>query len=316
MAFIDYYKVLGIDRSATQSDIRKAYRRLAKQYHPDINKDDPKAQERFQEINEANEVLGDPEKRKKYDEYGEHWAHAEEYEAQRRQYEQQYGKAQGTYGGFGGEGFGGFNFGGFGDFTRSEGNTGGFSDFFEQLFGGTRRRQSHQPQRGQDYEAELHLTLRDATTTHKQILNMGDKSIRVTIPAGVADGQRLKLRGHGGEAPQGGTRGDLYITFRIAPDENFTRQGDDLYTPLTLPLTTAMLGGEVTVTTLMGETLRLKVKEGTQADTKVRLKGKGMPVYKKETERGDLIVTYGISIPKTLTSDQRELVVRLKGLGL
>ena len=148
------------------------------------------------------------------------------------------------------------------------------------------------------------------------MISIGDKSIRVTIPAGVADGQRLKLRGHGGEAPQGGTRGDLYITFRIAPDELFTRQGNDLYTTLTLPFTTAMLGGEVTLTTLMGETLKLRVKEGTQADTKVRLKGKGMPIYKKEDVRGDLIVAYGISIPTTLTTEQRRLVVQLKELGL
>ena len=311
MAFIDYYKVLGIDRSATQADIRKAYRRLAKQYHPDINKDNPQAQERFQEINEANEVLSDPEKRKKYDEYGEHWAHAEEYEAQRKQYEQQYG-SQGTYGGFsGGEGFGGFNFGGFGDFTRSEGNTGGFSDFFEQLFGGAGRRRT-QHLRGQDYEAELHLTLRDVAETHKQIISIGDKSIRVTIPAGVANGQRLKLRGHGGEAPQGGTKGDLYITFRIAPDPTFTRQGDDLYTHLPLPLTTAVLGGEATVTTLMGETLRLKVSAGTQPNAKLRLKGKGFPRYKKDGERGDLIVAFDVSIPVTLTSEQRELFEQLQ----
>lgn len=315
MAFIDYYKVLGLDRNATQADIRKAYRKLAKQYHPDVNKNDPQAQERFQEINEANEVLGDPEKRKKYDEYGEHWAHAEEYEAQRRQYEQQYGQAQqGAYGNFGG--FGGFDFGGFGDFTRSEGNTGGFSDFFEQLFGGARRRQAHQPTRGQDYEAELHLTLRDAATTHKQILNVGDKSIRVTIPAGVADGQRLKLRGHGGEAPQGGTRGDLYITFRIAPDPTFVRQGDDLYTDLPLPLTTAVLGGEVTLTTLLAETLRLKVNAGTQPSGKLRLKGKGFSRYKKEGERGDLIVTFNVSIPTTLTTEQRELFLRLQQLAI
>lgn len=312
MAFIDYYKVLGLDRSATQVDIRKAYRRLAKQYHPDINANDPRAQERFQEINEANEVLSDPEKRKRYDEYGEHWTHAEEYEAQRRQYEQQYGGGQ-QYGGFGG--FGGFSFGGFGDFTRSEGNTGRFSDFFEQLFGGTGHRSTRQqPMRGTDYEAELHLTLRDAAETHKQVLSVNGKSIRVTIPAGVADGQRLKLRGHGGEAPQGGTRGDLYITFRIAPDNTFTRSGDDLYIRTALPLTTAVLGGEVNVPTLTGE-VRMKVGAGTQPGGKMRLRGKGMPKYKKETERGDLIVTFDVHIPDTLTDEQRALYMRLQQLG-
>lgn len=312
MAFIDYYKVLGLDRSATQVDIRKAYRRLAKQYHPDINANDPRAQERFQEINEANEVLSDPEKRKRYDEYGEHWTHAEEYEAQRRQYEQQYGGGQ-QYGGFGG--FGGFSFGGFGDFTRSEGNTGRFSDFFEQLFGGAGHRSTRQqPMRGTDYEAELHLTLRDAAETHKQVLSVNGKSIRVTIPAGVADGQRLKLRGHGGEAPQGGTRGDLYITFRIAPDNTFTRSGDDLYIRTALPLTTAVLGGEVNVPTLTGD-VRMKVGAGTQPGGKMRLRGKGMPKYKKETERGDLIVTFDVYIPETLTDEQRALYMRLQQLG-
>ncbi|MBQ4083102.1 MAG: J domain-containing protein [Bacteroidaceae bacterium] len=312
MAFIDYYKVLGLDRSATQVDIRKAYRRLAKQYHPDINANDPRAQERFQEINEANEVLSDPEKRKRYDEYGEHWTHAEEYEAQRRQYEQQYGGGQ-QYGDFGS--FGGFDFGGFGDFTRSEGNTGGFSDFFEQLFGGAGRRSTRQqPLRGTDFEAELHLTLHDAAETHKQVLNVNGKSIRVTIPAGVADGQRLKLRGHGGEAPQGGTRGDLYITFRIAPDNTFTRSGDDLYIRTALPLTTAVLGGEVNVPTLTGD-VRMKVGAGTQPGGKMRLRGKGMPKYKKETERGDLIVTFDVHIPETLTDEQRALYMRLQQLG-
>lgn len=312
MAFIDYYKVLGVDRSATQADIRKAFRRLAKLYHPDINANDPRAQERFQEINEANEVLSDPEKRKRYDEYGEHWAHAEEYEAQRRQYEQQYGGGQ-QYGDFGS--FGGFDFGGFGDFTRSEGNTGGFSDFFEQLFGGAGRRSTRQqPLRGTDFEAELHLTLHDAAETHKQVLNVNGKSIRVTIPAGVADGQRLKLRGHGGEAPQGGTRGDLYITFRIAPDNTFTRSGDDLYIRTALPLTTAVLGGEVNVPTLTGD-VRMKVGAGTQPGGKMRLRGKGMPKYKKETERGDLIVTFDVHIPNTLTDEQRALYTRLQQLG-
>lgn len=320
MAFIDYYKVLGIDRNASQADIRKAFRRLAKQYHPDVNKNTPKAQERFQEINEANEVLSDPEKRKRYDEYGEHWMHAEEYEAQRRQYEQQYGSAQDGHGGFqgfGGRGFGGFDFGGFGDFSRSEGNTGGFSDFFEQLFGGARgRRTGRNALHGQDFEAELSLTLRDAAETHKQILNVNGKSIRVTIPAGVTDGQRLKLRGYGGEAPQGGTRGDLYITFRIAPDAVYERQGDDLYTHIPLPFTTAVLGGEAVVQSIMGEQLRVKVSAGTQPGSRLRLKGKGMPIYKKEHARGDLIVTFDIQVPTTLTDEQRTLCQRLQQTGI
>ena len=234
MSFIDYYKVLGIDRNASQADIRKAYRRLAKQYHPDINKQDPKAQERFQEINEANEVLSDPDKRKRYDEYGEHWMHADEYEAQRRQYEQRYEQSQSS--GFGdysdtNHGFGGFNFGGFGDFTRSKGNTGGFSDFFEQLFGGARGR------------------------SYKQ------------------------------SSPR----------------------GQDLHTHLPLPLTTAILGGKITISTPLNETLRLKIKPGTQPGSKVRLRGKGMPIYRREGSYGDLIVTFTIAIPTTLTTRQREL---------
>ncbi len=314
MSFIDYYKVLGIDRSATQADIRKAFRRLAKQYHPDTNKDDPKAQERFQEINEANAVLSDPEKRKKYDEYGEHWAHAEEYEAQRRQYEQQYGT--GSYSTYGGHGFGGFDFGGFGDFTRSEGNTGGFSDFFEQLFGGTRsRRAGNAPLRGHDYEAELQLSLRDAAETHKQVLSVGEQSVRVTIPAGVSDGQRLRLRGYGGEAPQGGTRGDLYITFRILPDKVFSRVGNDLHLTVTLPLTTAVLGGEVVIETLKGN-VRVKVSAGTQPGSKLRLRGKGFPIYKREGSYGDLIVSFQIPIPNTPTPQQRKLFEELRQTGI
>lgn len=314
MAFIDYYKVLGIDRSATQADIRKAFRRLAKQYHPDTNKEDPKAQERFQEINEANAVLSDPEKRKKYDEYGEHWAHAEEYEAQRRQYEQQYGT--GGYSTYGGHGFGGFDFGGFGDFTRSEGNTEGFSDFFEQLFGSTRnRRARNEPLRGHDYEAELQLSLRDAAETHKQVLSVGEQSVRVTIPAGVTDGQRLRLRGYGGEAPQGGTRGDLYITFRILPDKVFSQEGNDLHLTATLPLTAAVLGGEVVIETLKGN-VRVKVSAGTQSGSKLRLRGKGFPIYKREGSYGDLIVSFQISIPINLTPQQQKLFEELRQTGI
>lgn len=308
MAFIDYYKVLGIERNASQADIRKAYRRLAKQYHPDTNKDNPQAQERFQEINEANAVLSDPEKRKKYDEYGEHWAHADEYEAQRRQYEQQYGRSSSQR-------FGGFDFGGFGDFTRSSGNNGGFSDFFEQLFGGSRQRRSNTPLRGQDYEAELSLSLRDAATTHKQVLTVGGDTIRVTIPAGIADGQRLKLRGHGGAAPQGGTRGDLYVTFRITPDKTFTRVENDLHLTIPIPLTTAVLGGEITIPTLNND-VRLKISAGTQPNGKLRLRGKGFPIYKHEGSYGDLIISFNITIPSTLSDQQRALFTELQTTGL
>ena len=305
MAFIDYYKVLGIDRNASQADIRKAYRRLAKQYHPDINKDNPNAQERFQEINEANEVLSDPEKRKKYDEYGEHWRHADEYEAQRRRYSD---NRNGTYD------FGGF--GGFGDFSGNEANASGFSDFFEQLFGGARgNRKNRGSARGQDFEAELSLTLRDAAEAHKQILNINGKSIRVTIPAGVTDGQRLKLRGHGGEAPQGGTRGDLYITFRIIPDSTFRLEGHDLHTIVPIQLTTLLLGGDITIATLTGNA-RIKVNPSTQPDSKLRLKGKGFPIFKKENEKGDLIVGFRLSLPPSLTSRQKELIEELRETGM
>ena len=312
MAFIDYYKVLGVDRSASQADIRKAFRKLAKQYHPDLNGSDPKAQERFQELNEANEVLSDPEKRKRYDEYGEHWAHAEEYEAQRRQYEQRYGPGS-TGGSTAGQGFGGFDFGGFGDFSRSEGNTGGFSDFFEQLFGGSRRRGPSGPVRGRDFEAELSLTLHDASYTHKQILHVDGRQLRVTIPAGVADGQRLKLRGQGGESPEGGQRGDLYIIFHIEPDAQFIRTGNELHTTITTDIYTLLLGGEIIIPTLDG-TARLIIKPGTQPGSRLRLRGKGFPLYRQEGVYGDLIITIKLQLPE-LNEKQKELLKKMKNAG-
>lgn len=302
MAFIDYYKVLGVERTASPADIRKAYRRLAKKYHPDVNKTDPDAQQRFQEINEANEVLSDPEKRKKYDEYGEHWRHAEEFEAQRRQY------GAGAQGGFD---FGGF--GGFGDFSRSAGNTGGFSDFFENLFGGGAFGGGRRSMQGRDLQTELTLTLREAAETHKRVLSINGNSIRLTIPAGVADGQKIRLKGQGGEAPQGGTRGDLYITFRIEPDARFTREGDNLHTTVSTDLYTMLLGGELIVPTLQGS-VRMQIKPGTQPDGKLRLRGKGFPKYKAEGERGDLIVSLRLTLP-ALNDKQKELLAAVRAAG-
>ena len=295
MAFIDYYKVLGVEKTATQEEIRKAYRKQAKRYHPDINKDDPQAKERFQEINEANEVLGDPEKRKKYDEYGEHWRHADEFEAQRR---------QNSYNPNGAYNFGGF--GGFGDFSGNDSNASGFSDFFEQLFGsGFRQRQ---PKRGKDLQATLSITLQEAATEHKQTFSINNETIRINIPAGISDGQKIKIKGHG--AMFNGVRGDLYITFHIEPDKHFTREGNNLYTTYTTDLYTMLSGGTVIVPTLTGNA-KINIKPGTQPDSKLRLRGKGMPEYKKPGTAGDLFITLKVFLP-TLNEKQKEILQKLR----
>lgn len=303
MAFIDYYSILGISKTASADDIKKSYRKLARKYHPDINPNDEEAKKKFQQINEANEVLSDPEKRKKYDEYGENWKHAEEYEKARQQQSQNGGFAD--YGSFGGFGGGSYSFGG--------DDEGGFSDFFESLFGGRRpsggSRQSR-GYRGQDYTSELHLSLRDASETHKRTLTLDSKNLRITIPAGVSDGQVIKLAGQGAAGKNGGPNGDLYITFVIEEDPKFKRVGNDLYTNANLNLYTAVLGGEETVDTFTGK-VKLKVAAGTQNGTKVRLKGKGFPVYKKDGQFGDLIITYSIEIPVNLNNEQKELFEKL-----
>ena len=303
MAYIDYYGILGVNKNATQDEIKKAYKKLARKYHPDLNPNDADAQRKFQEINEANEVLSNPENRKKYDEYGEHWKHADEFNSQRQQY-QQYQQA--------GAGGGGGQFWSGGDFMGSGDEGGGFSDFFENLFGNRGGRGGRSAGfRGQDYNAELSLSLRDAAHTHKQILNVNGKKIRITVPAGVADGQVIKLKGQGGEGVNGGPAGDLYITFVIPEDPVFKRLDNDLYVTAPLNLYTAILGGEDTIDTLDGK-VKLKIKPETQNGTKVRLRGKGFPVYKKEGEFGDLIVTFSIEIPTNLTERQKELFRELQ----
>lgn len=302
MAYIDYYKILGVDKSASQEDIRKAFKTLARKHHPDLNPNDPDAKRRFQEINEANEVLGDPEKRKKYDQYGEHWQHADQFEAQ-QQYRQQYGGAGG----------GAYWSSSGGSFSGDEGE---FSDFFESLFGsrGGHRSGRSAGFRGQDFNAELQLSLRDAAQTHKQVLTVNGKKIRITIPAGVENGQTIKLGGQGAPGINGGPAGDLYLTFVIPDDPVFKRLGNDLYVDAPLPLYTAVLGGEQVIDTLSGK-VKLKVKPETQNGTKVRLKGKGFPVYKQEGQSGDLIVTWRVEIPTHLTEKQQELFRELQRIG-
>eukprot|EP01037_Dinobryon_pediforme_P003808 gene3808-3856_t len=296
MAFIDYYQILGIGKSASDKDIKNAYRKLARKYHPDLNPNDAEANKKFQQLNEANEVLSDPEKRKKYDKYGENWEHGEEYERQTRQQQQSrqqqpFGGAQGSGSGFGGE---------------------DFSDFFQSMFGqGARPAGGRQAKyRGQDLNAELQLQLKEVAETHKQALTINGKNIRITIPAGVENGQVIKIAGHGAAGANGGPAGDLYITFVIADDPQFKRDRSDLYLNEMLDLYTAVLGGEIMVETLNGK-VKIKVKPETQNGTKVKLKGKGLPVYKKDNEFGDLYLTYDIRIPVNLTDKQKSLFEEL-----
>ena len=290
--YIDYYKILGVDKNATQKDIKSAYRKLARKFHPDLNPNDKDAKKNFQQINEANEVLSDPEKRKKYDQYGEDWKHAEEFK-NAGQYQQQSSESHGQrYQG-----------------ARDEGE---FSDFFETLFGGFggAGRSRQVKYRGEDYNAELHLELIDAYEAHQQTLTVNGKKIRITIPAGIENGQTIKIAGHGGPGVNGGPNGDLYITFLIANNPKFKRSGDDLFTKADLDLYTAMLGGEITIDTLNGK-VKLKVNPETQNGSKVKLKGKGFPVYKSKGQSGDLYVTYMIKIPTDLTEKEKKLFTEL-----
>ena len=299
MAFIDYYKILGIDKTATDADIKKAYRKLARKYHPDLNPDDKEAEQKFKEVNEANEVLSHPENRKKYDQYGENWQHSEEFEKaqQQRQYQRSTGQ-QGGYGGF--EGFSG---------------GGDYSDFFESMFGnrasGGRSRTA--AFKGGDYNAELHLDLKDVYTTQKRELTINGKKIRLTIPAGVENGQVIKIAGMGAEGINGGPKGDLYLTFTIENKTKFKLDKNNLYFTVNLDLYTAILGGEITVDTFDGK-VKLKVLPGTQNGTKVKLKGKGFPVYKKEGVFGDLYISYQIVIPTNISEKEKELFEELAKL--
>tara|TARA_R100000935_G_C2827711_1_gene163269 strand:- start:598 stop:1518 length:921 start_codon:yes stop_codon:yes gene_type:complete len=304
MEFIDYYKILELDKSASQADIKKAYRKLARKFHPDLNPNNKEAQARFQQINEAHEVLIDPEKRKKYDQYGKDWQHADQFEnAQRQQ-----SRAGGFAGGFGGNSQQSYS----GNFDDDS-----FSEFFEQMFGGgarTRGAGRGAPQfKGQDFNAELQLNLKDVYTSQKQTLTINGKNIRLTIPAGVENGQTIKIKGHGGPGMQGGPKGDLYITFNIVNNTGFKREKENLYKTIEVDFYTALLGGEITVETFTGK-VKLTVKPETQPGTKIKLKGKGFPKYKKDNQFGDLILTYQVKMPADLTAREKELFKELQNL--
>lgn len=294
MDYIDYYKVLGVSKEASLSEIKKAYRKLARKHHPDVNPNDSTAQEKFQQINEAYEVLSDAEKRKKYDAYGKSWEHAET-----QQQSQGY-----TYSG--------------NPFEQAHHQSGfdesTFSDFFASMFGDSSRFSGRsRSYRGADYQAQLHLNLTDILTAHQRTIDLGEKKIRIQIPVGVEDGQTIKIAGYGASSPNNGPKGDLYITFHIQNNTKFKRDGTNLYTDLSIPLYTALLGGEMIMKTLTGK-VKLNIKPETQNGTKVRLKGEGLPKYKEESQRGDLYVTYTIELPTKLTQKEKEHIKELQKL--
>ncbi len=294
MAFIDYYQALGITKSATDKDIKAAYRKMARKYHPDVNPNDKDAQKKFQEINEANEVLSDPEKRKKYDQYGKDWKHADQFQSQ-GQGRPSGGRSTGQQ-----------------DYTGSFSDQ-NFSDFFSSMFGKSSGQSRQANFKGQDFNAELRLNLREVYTTQKQTISVNGKNIRLTIPAGIENGQTIKIKGHGGQGINGGPAGDLLITFSIPNDPEFKRVGNDLYKNVEIDLYTAVLGAEITVDTMSGK-VKLPVKPETQNGTKVKLEGKGFPVYKNENQFGDLYITYTVKIPADLSEKEKELFKELSNL--
>jgi DnaJ-class molecular chaperone len=314
MEFKDYYSVLGVSKTATDEEIKRAYRKLARKHHPDLNPGDKSAETRFKDINEANEVLGDPEKRRKYDELGANW----------RQYEQQGTPPRAS--GFG-TGPGGYRTVTPEDMEQMFGEETPFSDFFSTFFGGSggdprtggRRGRAARAQRGHDVEATTDLTLEEAfagTTRKVTLMRDGkDHTVEVRIPAGIKDGARVRASGEGTKAEHDASAGDLYLSVRVLPHPRFERRDQDLYAHAPILVTTAVLGGEVTVTTLSGSTLRLKIPPMTTSGRVFRLRGHGMPAVGKPAERGDLYVTVDIQIPTQITPEERQHYEALQALA-
>lgn len=308
MEYKDYYKTLGVEKTATAEQIKKAYRKLARQHHPDVNPNDPEAERKFKEVNEANEVLSDADKRKKYDQLGADW----------QRYEQQ-GAGRGPAGGRGTSGGGGFDWSQYeqgGGGGRPFGDeSGDFSDFFGSIFGnmGGSGGRSARPGAGQDYQAELELGLEEAYQGGPRTITVNGKNLRLNVKPGVADGQTIRLRGQGGPGRNGGPDGALLLTFRLAPDARYARTGNDLTQDVPVDLYTALLGGEQTVATL-GSPVKIKIKPETPSGTRLRLRGKGFPVYDQAGQFGDLYLRLTIALPQHLTDEEKELFGQLAAL--
>lgn len=326
MDFKDYYATLGVAKTASEKEIKQGYRKLARKHHPDVNPGDKSAETRFKEINEAYEVLGDPDKRKKYDELGANWRAYEQAAAGGRQS----GAWSVHFGGGGPQG------GGFRTMTEEDirdmfGEGDPFSDFFHTFFGGAagsgagaadrRGRAPHARARhGRDIEQEIELGLEDAFrgTTRRLALrhNGQSRTVDVRIPPGVGNGSRVRIQGEGERGTAGAQSGDLYLRIRLTPHPQFERKGNDLYTRVAIPLTTAVLGGEASVPTLGGKSLRLKIPPATQNAQVFRLKGHGMPTVNKPDETGDLYATTDVQLPRELTPEQRRHFEALVRSGL
>ncbi|MDD3637392.1 MAG: J domain-containing protein [Bacteroidales bacterium] len=304
MEYKDYYKVLGIDRKATAEQIKKQYRKLAVKYHPDKNPGDKAAEERFKEISEAYEVLGNAEKRKKYDDLGANW----------KQYQQQ------GFEGFGGFG-GGRSYGRQQGFDEFFGGQSGFSDFFDAFFGGgfgagTFGGSSRQRQKvkGQDIMAAISLSLQDAYAGSTQLINLNGKHLRLKIKPGVKDGQTLRIKGKGQESPFGGAAGDLLLNVQVKPQNGFIREGDDLIADFPVDIYTAALGGKLPFKTLKG-IVQVPVKAGQQNGSVLRLKGLGMPVY-GEDRFGNLLLKVQLRLPEPISAAEKELLKQAAALRL
>ena len=307
MEYKDYYKILGLDKSATQDEIKKAYRKLAMKYHPDRNAGNKSSEEKFKEITEANEVLSDPDKRKKYDTLGSNW----------KQYQNTGGQGFGDfYSHFGGgRGQSGSTYEFSGDINDIFGGMGGgFSDFFESFFGGGGRGfggRTQQQKTAVDVEANMNITLEDVFNgSEKQILVEG-KKLKIKINPGTKDGQKLRLKGMGRSKTASGEKGDLYLNLHILQHPFYEIKENDLYYNLDVNLYTAVLGGKENIKTLDGKTISITIPEGTESGKTLRLKNLGMNI---DSRRGDLFIKLLVTIPKNLNKEERELFKKLKSI--
>ena len=309
MEYKDYYRILGVDRNADTKTIKQAYRRLARKYHPDVNPGDKASEERFKEINEAHEVLSDPEKRKKYDQLGADYQRWQSMGGDPRGFDWSQWFA-------GGQPAGGRVHVEYGDLGDLFGDLGGFSDFFQSIFGGmggqaqtSRRGGRTWAYRGQDYEHPVEVTLEEAFTGTTRLIDVGGKRLEVKIPPGVDNGSKVRVNTTG---PQGDV--ELHLVISVKPHPRFERKGSDLYVEVPVPLTDAVLGGEVEVPTLNGRKLALKIPPETQNGRSFRLARQGMPVLGREGQRGDLYAKVKVVLPTNLTEREKELFRELKSL--